>query len=89
MPTTWVLHSVGSVDDRAEELHIMRAVYEARVMHGLIGAEFSYKELHDACEDRHEAQASAGSSLTESPPYRTPTHGPAPREDAQASEHDG
>ena len=88
-PTAWVLHSVGSVDDRAEKLHILRAVYEARVMHGLIGAEFSCKELHDACEARHEARASAGPSLTESPPYRTPTPGPAPREDAPASEHDG
>src|ERR1700709_2831873 len=88
-PTAWVLHSVGSVDDRAEELHILRAVYAARVMHGLIGAEFSYKELHDACKARREARASAGPSLTESPPYCTPTPGPAPREDAPASEHDG
>jgi hypothetical protein len=64
-PTAWVLYSVGSVDARAEELHILRAVYEARVMHGLMGAEFSYKELHDACEARREARASAGPLLTE------------------------
>jgi hypothetical protein len=89
-PTAWVLHCVGSVDDRAEELHILRAVYEARVMHGLIGADFTYKELHDACEARREAiakdRASAGPPLAESPPYRTPTPGHAPREETPASD---
>lgn len=51
-PNIWILHCVGSVDDRAEELHVMRASYEARIMHGLLGQVFSYKDLLSACAAR-------------------------------------
>ena len=51
-PTVWLLHCKHSVDDRAEELHKLRAVYEARIMHGLIGESFSYSDLVSACQAR-------------------------------------
>ena len=44
-PTAWVVHCAGSDDDRAQELHESRAIYEARIMHGLIGESFSYQDL--------------------------------------------
>ena len=51
-PTVWLLHCKHSVDDRAKELHKLRAVYEARIMHGVIGESFSYSDLVSACQAR-------------------------------------
>jgi non-specific serine/threonine protein kinase len=31
-PTAWVVHCAGSIDDRAQELHELRAISEARIM---------------------------------------------------------
>ena len=47
---------MDSVDDRAEELHKSRAVFEARIMHGLIGESFSYSDLVNACNARLQQQ---------------------------------
>lgn len=47
-PTSWTIHCVDGVDDRAQELHEIRGKFEARVMHGLMGSTISYTDLLDA-----------------------------------------
>ena len=76
-PTVWILHCEGSVDDRAEELHKERAVYEARIMHGLIGESFSYKDLVSTCTTRLQQQQAPEKHQG---PRDSPTPGPAARE---------
>ena len=39
-----------------------RAVYEARIMHGLIGESFSYKDLVSACTARRRQQLDAAAA---------------------------
>lgn len=92
-PTAWVVHCAGSVDDRAQELHESRAIYEARIMHGLIGESFSYQDLLNARDarirDMEEEQIAPNASRTRSPagtpPYKSPTPGPAPQEQTPMS----
>ena len=85
-PTVWILHCEGSVDDRAEELHKSRAVYEARIIHGLIGESFSYKDLVSACAARRRQMDTAAVAREEKTPGGSPTPGPAPREETPASD---
>jgi SNF2 family DNA or RNA helicase len=44
-PTAWVLHVKGGIDDRAQELQTANGVFEARMMHGLMGTDISYNML--------------------------------------------
>src|SRR5437588_7245499 len=75
MPTVWILHCEGSVDDRAEELNKERAVYEARIMQGLIGESFSYKDLVSACTAWLQQQQAMEKHQG---PRDSPTPGPTP-----------
>ena len=84
-PTAWILHCKNSIDDRAEELHMSRAVYEARIMHGLIGESISYTDLVSACKARLQQQEKQAAEFLEIanleafPKSPSPT-GPASRE---------
>ena len=77
-PHVWILHCEGGVDDRAEELHKSRAVYEARIMHGLIGEDFGYEELVSACIARRHEQAAREQleQQTQTDPSTPPTSQP-------------
>ena len=89
-PTAWILHCKDSVDDRAEELHKSRAVYEARIMHGLIGESFSYSDLVSAYKARlqqQQQQAAEFADIDKLEAFPDPSLPmvPAPREETPAS----
>ena len=80
-PTIWILHCEGSIDDRAEEIHVENATYEGRIMQGLAGEPFSYKDLVSACAARRrQLDAAAAAAKDERVRNRSATPGPAPRE---------
>ena len=64
-PTAWIVHCKDSIDDRSEELHKSRAMYEARIMHGLIGESFSYTDLVSACKARLQQQQQQAAEFLE------------------------
>jgi len=77
-PTAWILHCQNSVDDRAEELHKLRAVYEARIMHGLMGESFSYSDLVSACQARLQQQQQQEAEFAEIANLETLSNTPQP-----------
>lgn len=82
-PNIWVLHcgGTGSVDHRAEELHLVRAVFEARIMQGIMDVDFSYIAVLNACNARALQTARRVAEIEEENRTRvidSPPSGPGP-----------